>query len=86
MAFRPLHIIAAEIERDWRAPIGSGYYSRVSAGARPYLNAMKELDSVCDKYGLENGRDIVNRFLCNATYWRGPVARRIKTELKEWLK
>ena len=74
---RPLAGIASEIERDW---------SKVSPHARPYLNAMFELGSIHDRYGLESGSEIVTRFLCNASAWRGETARRIKDELNGLLK
>ena len=70
---RPLSVIARDIARDWKT---------VNYAARPYLDAMRGLDSVSEKYGFDSGRDIVARFLCNAGQWRGPVARAIKTELK----
>lgn len=84
--YRPIYRIAEEIEKDWRKPYGQSFISKVSPYARPYLNAMKKLDSVNDMFDYDSGRDIVNRFLCNASGWRGETARRIKLELKEWLK
>lgn len=69
---RPLHTIAAEIESDWK---------NVNYAARPYLDAMKTLDSVNDHYGMESGRVLLTYFLSNASSWRGDVARRIKKEL-----
>lgn len=75
---RSLHEIAQEIRADWGAKL---YF-----GARPYLDAMASLDSVRGKYGMDSGREIVLYFLANAGTWRGPVARRIKAELKEMTK
>lgn len=74
---RPLHEIADEIRRDW-SPV---YY-----GARPYLDAMRYLDTMAQSYGHDSARDIVVRFLTNARTWKGDTARRIKTELKEMSK
>ena len=82
---RPLHAIAAEIDRDWRTTKASPT-SHYRDDARPYLIAMSGMTTINDKYGLDSGRDIVNRFLCNAAGWRGPTARRIKHELRELLK
>lgn len=73
---RPIHEIAKEIRRCWEAP----YF-----GAVPYLRAMLELDSVRDRYGMDQGKEIVLYFLSNASSWRGEDARRIKKELKELL-
>lgn len=74
---RSLSVIAAEIRRDWK---------NVYFGAVPYLDAMRTLDSVNDRYIAEDGRSIVLYFLSNATTWRGETARRIKAELKALLK
>ena len=54
--------------------------------AIPYWEAMTRLDSINDMYGLETGREIVARFLGNASTWRGPKARMIKKELTDMLK
>jgi hypothetical protein len=70
---RPLHVIAAEIRSDWPKP----YF-----GAVPYLDAMRHLDRITDRYGWEDAQMIVLYFLSNATTWRGEVARRVKAELK----
>jgi hypothetical protein len=72
-AARPLSTIAREIRATW---------PKVYFGAVPYLQAMAQLDTVADKYGLDDARSIVNYFLANAGTWRGDDARRIKAELK----
>jgi hypothetical protein len=71
---RSLREIAAEINADWK---------NVNYGAVPYLNAMSQLDSVNDGFFAESAQDIVIRFLCNASTWRGETAKRIKAELKK---
>lgn len=68
--------IAKEISKVWK---------NVYFGAVPYLQAMKQIKTINDNYGFDSARDIINYFLCNATYWRGEDARRIKKELKELL-
>jgi hypothetical protein len=73
---RALSVIAAEIKKDW---------AKVPINAEPYLRAMKDLNDVEEKFGHDSGKDIVRRFLCNASLWKGPVARRVKRELKELL-
>lgn len=75
---RPLREIAAEIRKDWGPKI---YF-----GAKPYLSAMSQLDSINDKYICDSGDMIVRYFLANASQWRGEVARRIKKELNSMLK
>lgn len=75
-AARPLHKIAADIRAHW---------PKVYFGAEPYVEAMASLNSINDMYGADDARYIVNYFLSNAFTWRGPDARRIKTELKALL-
>jgi hypothetical protein len=71
---RPIYEIAREIERDWKNP----YF-----GAKPYLQSMARMDQIGDDYYLDEGRDVVLRFLANAQSWRGDTAKQIKAELKE---
>ena len=73
---RPLCVIAEEIWSDW---------TKIYFGAVPYLEAMRALRTVADPYGLDPGDEIVARFLANAGTWRGPVARRVKAELRAML-
>jgi len=68
-----LYIIARRIRSDWK---------NVNFAARPYLDAMASLSSVNDRLGFDDGRSIVRYFLCNASSWRGPVAKEIKSLLK----
>jgi len=71
---RPLQTIAADIEQHW---------PKVNYAAAPYLNALFALNSINDKYGLEDADGIIRRFLFNASTWRGEDAKRIKQELKD---
>jgi hypothetical protein len=75
---RPLCEIAKEIRSDWG--------SKIYFGAKPYIMAMLSLNSIDDKYMLDDARDIVRYFLANASTWRGEVARRVKAELKAMIK
>ena len=74
---RTLQEITREIRADWK---------KVSPYALPYLNAMARLDSVGQRYGVDEGRTIVNYFLANCAGWRGEVARRVKAELNVMVK
>ena len=65
--------IAMVIKRDWQ---------KVNYAARPYLVAMCSLSSITDNYIFDSGQEIVLRFLCNASTWRGDIARAVKKELK----
>lgn len=80
---RPLHVIAAEIKRDWRDKNG---LSKVYFGAAPYLDAMRQLHSITDSYFEDSAKDVVIYFLSNASTWRGDVAKRVKAELKAMVK
>lgn len=74
---RSLSVIANEIRKDW---------NKVYFGAVPYLDAMSTLNSVNDKYIHDSGKSIVLYFLCNATTWKGEVARNVKKELNSMVK
>lgn len=74
---RPVYEIAREIRADWK---------NVYFGAVPYLDAMRSLDSVNDRFYEDDGRTVVVYFLSNASSWRGDVARRVKAELKALVK
>ena len=70
---RKLSTIATDIETDW---------TNVNYAARPYLDALHELDSIRDDYYYDSASSVVLYFLANASAWRGDTARRIKKELK----
>lgn len=71
---RTISKIALEIEADWK---------KISPYAKPYLEAMKTLNTIADKYFLDSGHSVVLYFLANSGTWKGETARRIKKELKE---
>lgn len=74
---RDLSDIAANIEAAW---------PNVNNYARPYLDAMYSLKSLNDKFYQDSAEDVVRRFLCNATSFKGEAAKTLKTELKMLLK
>ena len=73
----PLHQIAAKIRADWK---------NVNFAARPYLDAMGQLNSINDTYICDSAFGIVSYFLCNSNQWQGPVARQYKAILRQMLK
>lgn len=73
---RPIHAIARDIQRDWVKP---------NYAAAPYLQAMRALESIRDKYYYDSAESVVRYFLANAGQWRGDKAREIKAELKAML-
>lgn len=70
----PLSTLGRMIRRDWGV--------KVNFAARPYLEALCSLESVSDNFLMDSGDSVVRYFLCNASSWRGPVAKEIKKELK----
>lgn len=70
---RSIREIAQEISMNWR---------NVSPAARPYLNAMMQLDKMSDMYGMDDAAGIVGYFLSNCRGWKGETAKRVKKELK----
>lgn len=70
---RSIRSIALDIRKDW---------AKVNFAAKPYLDAMLELDSINDKYGFDNARSIILYFLSNASSFRGERAKALKAELK----
>ena len=77
MTTRTLSQIASEVRKDWK---------NVNYAAKPYLDAMAELNSINDKYYLDSAKTIVIYFLGNAQTWRGDKAKEIKAELKAMCK
>ena len=73
---RPLHAIAREIRSDWSKP---------NFAAVPYLDAMRALSDISDRYYYDDAESVVRYFLANAGQWRGDKAREIKAELKAML-
>ncbi len=70
---RSIRTIAEEIQRTWVKP---------NYAAKPYLEAMFQLDSINDSYFADDARTIISYFLANAGTFRGEDAKRIKAELK----
>lgn len=75
---REIHEIAKEIKQDWGA--------KVNYGAKPYLDAMLQLRTIDDMFYEDTAKSVVAYFLCNASTWRGEVARRVKKELNQMIK
>jgi hypothetical protein len=60
-------------------------WTKVNYGAEPYLSAMSSLNSIHDKYYMDDAKTIVLYFLSNASTWKGDKAKEIKNELKQML-
>jgi len=74
---RPLYVIADDIRRHWPSPW---------FGAVPYLEAMGQCATIHDRYYADSAYSVVQYFLYNAAQWRGPDAKRVKTELRAMCK
>lgn len=82
--------IAADIMKEHARHLLSG---KVKPGkmpgwltfSRPYLEAMRTLESVEDRYCFDSGYEICLRASCNLTNWRGDRAKELKAELKALL-
>ena len=69
--------IAYAIESDWK---------NISPYAQPYLDAMKQLESVSGAYFADSGASVILYFLANAGSYRGEGARAYKALLKAMVK
>ena len=76
-AHRPLWQIAQEIRQDWK---------KVNFAAKPYLDAMLQLDKITDMFMFDSAKSVVLYFLSNAGTWKGDKAKKIKAELKSMIK
>lgn len=65
--------IAREISREWK---------NVNYAAKPYLEAMRSIDSVNDSFGYDSAKSVVSYFLANASGYRGDKAKANKAALK----
>lgn len=74
---RPLYVIANDIRTHWPRP---------HFAALPYIFALRHLNTADEMYGADSATSCIAYFLANAQTWRGPEARRIKSELKSILK
>lgn len=79
---RPLRVIAAEIFADWETMRKKGE----NHPAWGYADAMRQLDTIEDRYFADSGVAVVQYFLGNAQGWRGVVAQRVKAELRDIVK
>lgn len=71
--------LISDIAKDIRAEWGA----KVNYAAKPYLDAMLYIGGPCGTCGLDSAQDVVLRFLCNASSFRGERARELKRELKD---
>ncbi len=76
LSILPLVDIVREIRKDWK-PV---HYTAI-----PYLDAMGNLDEK-GNFGLDTGKSVILYFLCNASTWKGPIARAMKKELNKRVK
>jgi hypothetical protein len=70
---RSIRSIALDICKEWE---------KVNYAARPYLDAMLQLNSINDRYYDDSAKSVVLYFLSNASGFRGERAKALKAELK----
>jgi hypothetical protein len=70
---RSIRSIALDIRKEW---------AKVNYAAKPYLDAMLELNSINDKYYEDSAKSVVLYILSNASSFRGKRAKALKAELK----
>jgi len=73
---RPISQIARDIRIDW---------VNVKYSAKPYLDALSQLNDVNDRYGFDDAKSLILYFLSNASSYRGENAKKYKAELKDIL-
>lgn len=73
---RPISKIAEDILHAWPRP---------NYAAKPYLEAMQEIETMSDSFGADSAKSIILYFLSNAQSFRGEKARELKAELKAML-
>lgn len=85
---RSLSAIAVEIGDDWPKVKDAGRpgpFGPMGVNpAHPYWDAMLHLPTadLRSAYYMDSASSVVRYFLANAGSWRGPVAQRVKTELR----
>lgn len=79
---RPLSEIASDIETTWTKNSKSG----VNFGAKPYLEALKQLHDIKDNYYQDSAKSIVNYLIANMSTFRGEGVAPLKAELKALVK
>lgn len=73
--------LGAAIRQDW-----GNSEKGIWFGAKPYIGPLASLSSTNDRYMADGAKEIIARFLSNASQWRGPVAKFVKAELNRRLK
>lgn len=77
---RSLSVIAREITADYRQKGKPVYFA-----AAPYVDAMRSLDTLSDRFYNDSAEEVVVRGLYNLSTWRGETATRVKRELRVML-
>lgn len=74
---RSISTIAREIQTEWSKTKSGVHYT-----AKPYLDALKHLDTIKDSFYEDDAKGVIIYFLSNASSYRGPVAKAHKAELR----
>jgi hypothetical protein len=79
---REIYLIARDIRSDMVQQKGAAF-PEFYGTCYWYLVALLSLNTMDDYYGNDPAREIVSRFLVNASNWRGERARILKAELQD---
>lgn len=85
LANREIYQIARDIRKDMIAQKGAAFPEFYDS-CYWYLVGLLSLNTMDDYYGNDPAREIVSRFLVNASNWKGERARILKDELQAHIK
>lgn len=72
--YTPIYAIARVIKKDWK---------NIFYAAKPYLDAMLEIENINDNYHADSAKTVVLYFLASAGTWKGDTAREVKLLLRK---
>ena len=78
---RTIKDIVADITATW----GEDKVRTTGYAAKPYLDALAEVETADEMYGEEKAEHLVRYALSNLTQFKGADARRLKEELRAHL-
>lgn len=74
---RTIKAIVADISSEWGEKVHTVGYA-----AKPYLDALSNVETTGETYGAENGEHLLRYLLSNLTQFKGQRARELKEELR----
>lgn len=74
---RTIKAIVADILGEWGEKVHTVGYA-----AKPYLDALAQMETADQTYGAETGEHLLRYLLSNLTQFKGQRARELKEELR----